>query len=346
MRFGPFVFQISAEPALDSQILDNTLKEAELADALGYDVVWLSEHYFSGDTVYADPVVFGAAIAVRTKQIKIGFAIVQMAFHHPVKLAAQTALLDNLSHGRLIVGTGRGTSFNAFEYDGFGVTMEEAKERLAESEDLLLRAWTEKDLDYKGQHWQVKLPIMRPIPYQKPHPPLMRACISDESIMDMARLGRPVMLRVETIESLNRRLKLYRDTMEQAGFEEAQIEKVLEETWVQNMVYVAENHEQAQEEGRAAFQADFKHSRTERSKFNPPGFPERAIPASSQSTLMAEHYTMVGSPKYITERVAELRDVGARNIMMRMSPSNSPREKIAKSIQLFAEQVIPKFRKN
>ena len=67
MRFGPFVFQISSEPALDSQILDNTLKEAELADALGYDVVWLSEHYFSGDTVYADPVVFGAAIAARTK---------------------------------------------------------------------------------------------------------------------------------------------------------------------------------------------------------------------------------------------------------------------------------------
>ena len=108
MRFGPFVLQISPDPDLDSGIIDSTLKEAELADALGYDVIWLTEHYFGGDTVYADPVVFGAAVAARTQRIKIGFAVVQMAFHHPVKLAAQTALLDNLSHGRLIVGTGRG----------------------------------------------------------------------------------------------------------------------------------------------------------------------------------------------------------------------------------------------
>ena len=65
MRFGPFVLQISPDPSLDSRIIDSTLKEAELADALGYDVIWLTEHYFGGDTVYADPVVFGAAVAAR-----------------------------------------------------------------------------------------------------------------------------------------------------------------------------------------------------------------------------------------------------------------------------------------
>ena len=72
MRFGPFVLQISPDPGMDSGIIDSTLKEAELADALGYDSIWLTEHYFGGDTVYADPVVFGAAVAARTRRIKIG----------------------------------------------------------------------------------------------------------------------------------------------------------------------------------------------------------------------------------------------------------------------------------
>ena len=117
------------------------------------------------NTVYADPVVFGAAVAARTKQIQIGFAVVQMAFHHPVKLAAQTALLDNLSHGRLIVGTGRGSAYNAFEYLGFGITVEEGRRRLSEAKDLLVKSWTADNLEFKGQYWQASVPEMRPKPY-------------------------------------------------------------------------------------------------------------------------------------------------------------------------------------
>ena len=224
MRFGPFVLQISPDPSLDSQIIDSTLKEAELADALGYDVIWLTEHYFGGDTVYADPVVFGAAVAAVTRRIKIGFAVVQMAFHHPVKLAAQTALLDNLSHGRLIVGTGRGSAYNAYEYMGFGTTLEEGRRRLDEAEDLLLKSWTAHDLDYQGKYWQVAFPIMRPKPYQQPHPPLIRACISKESMMEMARRGRPVLTGVDSLEETAHRLELYRDTMLGAGFDEAHVQ--------------------------------------------------------------------------------------------------------------------------
>ena len=88
------------------------------------DAVWLTEHHFDGAVAYADPVVFAAAVAARTNRIRIGFAVVEMALHHPVRLAAQTALLDNLSRGRLIMGTGRGSAFNEYEYIGFGQSME------------------------------------------------------------------------------------------------------------------------------------------------------------------------------------------------------------------------------
>ena len=92
--------------------------------------VWLTEHHFDGAAAHADPLVLGAAVAARTERVRIGFAVVELAFHHPVRLAVQTALLDNLSHGRLIVGTGRGSAYNHYEYLGFGLTMEDGIARL------------------------------------------------------------------------------------------------------------------------------------------------------------------------------------------------------------------------
>ena len=107
-----------------------------------------------GAVAYADPLVFGAAVAARTKRVKIGFAVVELAMHHPIRLAVQTSVLDNLSHGRLIVGTGRGSAFNHYEYIGFGMSMEDGIERLEESEELLVKAWTETGFKHEGDHWQ------------------------------------------------------------------------------------------------------------------------------------------------------------------------------------------------
>ena len=343
MRFGTFVLQTSLDPSLDSQIIDNTLKEAELAEALGFDAVWLTEHYFGGGTVYADPVVFGAAVAARTTRIKIGFAVVQMAFHHPVKLAAQTALLDNLSHGRLIVGTGRGSGFNAFEYIGFGTTMEEGRKRLSEAEDLLVKSWTEENLDYKGEHWRVAFPIMRPRPYQKPHPPLVRACQGEESMVEMAKIGRPVLMTALNPEEVSRRLKLYRDTMLAAGFNEAQVEKALDETWAQQWVYVAEDDQQAREEGLPAFQAERQDIRQAAERYNPTDHPE-PIPTLPSSYMQLEHSVIAGSPKHVAESLGALRDLGVRNLLLGMTPTALPREKAAESMRLFAEKVAPLFR--
>ena len=100
MRFGTFVFSISSDRETDGQVIQQTLREVELAEETGMDAVWLTEHHFDGAVASADPVVFGAAVAMRTQRVKIGFAVVEMALHHPVRLAVQTALLDNLCNPR------------------------------------------------------------------------------------------------------------------------------------------------------------------------------------------------------------------------------------------------------
>ena len=344
MRFGSFVFPVSHTPECDGAVIDNTLEEIELAEELGFGAVWLTEHHFDGASAYVDPVVFGAAIAARTKRVKIGFAVVEMAFHHPVRLAAQTALLDNLSHGRLIVGIGRGSAFNHYEYIGFGVTMEEGAQRLAEAEDLLVKAWTTEDLRYEGETWKVSFPMLRPRPYQKPHPPLVRACISEASTLAMARIGRPVLLGVHRPEDVRSRLDRYREEMLKADFDEPSTDKALAETWVSKNLMVADTASEAREIAEAGFRRERSHFRGAREKYNPGGFP---APKPGDPTPAGENLDLsfiMGTPEQVADQVAELRDLGVRNLMLKLNTGEMEPKHVRSSMRMFGEKVLPLFR--
>src|SRR5215471_17827251 len=120
MKFGNFLFPDSRDPARDG------------------DVIWLAEHHFDGICVYVDPISFAGALATTTRRSKIGFAVIQTALHHPIRLAEQLAVLDNITKGRLLVGLGRGSSYNIYDYQGFGIDHHEAQERLEEAENILV----------------------------------------------------------------------------------------------------------------------------------------------------------------------------------------------------------------
>ena len=138
-------------PERDGAVIEESLREAELCDALGLDAIWLAEHHFDGNCAYVDPLTFGAAVAVRTTRAQIGFAVAQVALHHPIRLAEEIALLDQLSRGRLIVGLGRGTAFNIYEYHGFGIDPAEAQARMEETEAIMVGAWTRENFVHSGR---------------------------------------------------------------------------------------------------------------------------------------------------------------------------------------------------
>ena len=369
MRFAPLFQHRNPNPDLDYEVVSQTLREAELADALGYDAVWLSEHLFGYyySMAYGDPLVFASAVAAHTKQVKIGFAAVQLPLYHPVRFAAQTALLDNLSHGRLIVGTGTGYINNPYELRAFGIALEDLQKRLAEAEELVVMAWTKEYIDFKGQHWQVEFPLLRPRPFQKPHPPMPRACLHDTSVIEMARAGRPVLLWIGPTEEnvAARQLSLYRDTMLESGFDNAHVENMLDQCWVLTFrgLYLADTDEQAQEEVRAAAEREWMGYHYERAagrsqdrRIGPTDFARiEAGPLETDDDYkaaregvdgMIRRGLIAGSPKYVAEKVAEQRDMGCRNQLLTMNFAGLPEEKIARSMRLFAEEVIPLFRKD
>jgi alkanesulfonate monooxygenase SsuD/methylene tetrahydromethanopterin reductase-like flavin-dependent oxidoreductase (luciferase family) len=209
MKFSNFLFPDCRDPGRDGVVIDETLREAWLSDELGVDVIWLAEHHFDGICAYVDPISVAGALATSTRHSKIGFAVVQTALHHPIRLAEQLAFLDNVTKGRLIVGLGRGSSYNIYDYQGFGIDHQEAQERLEESEKILLRAWTCGPFTHEGKYWQLEVPMLRPRAYTKPHPALIRAASGEASLLELARQGRPFLMNVQSMAMRNR---IYRET--------------------------------------------------------------------------------------------------------------------------------------
>ena len=349
MRFGHFFYPMKFDDTRDGQEIHECLDEAQLVEELGMDAIWFAEHYFTGECVYGDPLVFASAVAVKTKRVQLGFGILELPLHNPVRVAIQTALLDNLCHGRLVVGTGRGSNYNAFEYIGFGTTPDLGPAQLEEAEELLVKAWTTDNLDFKGKYWQVSFPSARPRPYQKPHPPLARACIEDDSVIAMAKIGRPILLRGSSVNSTGEKIKLYRDTMAAAGFGEEAVEKNLDQIWVWREMHLAETNDQALGEFLPAHYDAFSKMEEVRERWNPSDMPMSLQRAPMDRTRYLETpdpaapENLVGGPNRVAEQVALMREVGIRNLMLTNRGLMS-QEKTAKSLRLLSEKVMPLFR--
>ena len=260
------------------------------------------------------------------------------------RLAVQTALLDHLSNGRLIVGTGRGSAYNEYEYLGFGTTLEEGRKMLPEAEELLVKAWTGNDVEHKGHYWQATFPALRPRPYQKPHPPLVRACISEDSVVEMAKLGRPVLIGIQTLETLRHRFKLFRDTMFESEFTEEAVEAALDQSWAQRALYVAGSDEEAREVATAALQRYREHLLDARIKYNPGGVPPRPPGQAPPPGEVVEIAFLAGTPETVADGISGLKEAGVRNLLLNFNVGQMPPAQVEKSMRLFGEKVLPRFK--
>ncbi len=346
MRFGHFFYPMRFDDSDDQQAIQDCLDEALLAEELGYDAIWLAEHYFTGECVYGDPLVFAGAVAAQTRRIEIGFGILELPLHNPVRVAIQTALLDNLCQGRLIVGTAKGSNYNAYEYIGFGTNPELGWQQLDEAEQLLIKAWTTDNLEFKGQYYEVSVPSMRPRPYQKPHPRLVRACLNTESIAEMARIGRPVLLRGRSTNHVGDGISLYRETMEESGFDDVAIEANLDQIWVWREIHVAETDGQALDEYLPAFHEAYVTMEGFRNRYNPPQYTMDRQTAPIPREMYGKepdpgsNELLVGSPERVAEQLGQLRKAGVRNLML-TNRGLMPPERTAESMRLFSERVMP-----
>jgi alkanesulfonate monooxygenase SsuD/methylene tetrahydromethanopterin reductase-like flavin-dependent oxidoreductase (luciferase family) len=345
MRFSNFLFPASRSAADDGRVIDETLREARLTDALGFDTIWLAEHHFDGIVAYVDPITFAAALATATTRARIGFAVAQMALHHPIRLAEQVALIDHISKGRLIVGLGRGTAYNIYDYQGYGIDHTQAQARFEEAEAIMFEAWKGQPLEYHGAFFDLKLPELRPSTYTKPHPYVIRAAATEHGMLDIARRGNPFMMNVQNNAVTAQRMDLYRQTLREIGMDEATIAAKADECWVWRNVYVAETDAEAERIAVPAFIEMHEHRVAMRNRIYaeqkasilpmpPPG---SAPPAHAS----VEHALVYGSPATVAEKLAPLKATGVGGLIMQFRLGPMSYEQTAASLTLFNDKVIP-----
>ena len=346
MKFSNFLFPDCRDPERDGTVIDETLREAWLSDALGVDVIWLAEHHFDGICAYVDPISFAGALATSTRHSEIGFAVVQTALHHPIRLAEQLAVLDNITKGRLVVGLGRGSSYNIYDYQGFGIDHHEAQARLEEAEEILLKAWSEEEFEHKGRYWQLSVPMLRPRPYTKPHPRLIRAASGEGSLLELARQGRPFLMNVQSMALTRDRVEQYRKTMRETGFDEERVARNLEQCWVWRNVFVAETDAEAERAGVPAFQAMVDSRAALRNRIYRQTRMRIEVPRSGLPSARAsvEHGFIHGSPARVAEAIAEIAALGIGGIIATFRLGPMPHEAAAGSLTLFMRRVAPEFR--
>jgi alkanesulfonate monooxygenase SsuD/methylene tetrahydromethanopterin reductase-like flavin-dependent oxidoreductase (luciferase family) len=345
MRYSNFLFPSSLAAADDGRIIDETLLEARLTDALGFDTIWLAEHHFDGIVAYVDPVAFAAALAVATTQARIGFAVAQMALHHPIRLAEQVALIDHLSKGRLIVGLGRGTAYNIYDYQGYGIDHTEAQARFEEAERVMFEAWKGGPLSFRGQFFDLKLPELRPGVFTKPHPYVLRAAATEHGMLEIARRGQPFMMNVQSNAVTAARMGMYRDTLRGLGMDDAAVAAKADECWVWRNVYVAETDAEAERTAVPAFVQMHEHRVAMRKRiYAEQGASILPMPAEGTAPpahASVEHALVYGSPATVAEKLAPLKATGVGGLIMQFRLGPMSYEQTAASLQLFADKVIP-----
>jgi natural product biosynthesis luciferase-like monooxygenase protein len=220
---------------------------AERADTLGFNSVKAVEHYFFEYGGYSpNPVVFLSAVAARTRRVRPITGAVIPAFNNPIKVAAELALLDNISGGRLDAGFGRG--FIPTEFEAFGVSMEESRARFEEGLDIVTRLWTEERVSYEGTFHSFRDVRLLPRPVQKPHPPIWVAAVGTmESFVWAGRRGYHMMIvpYAGDMQRVREMVRAYRQAWRDAGHPPGR-----EQVQSSLHCYIAETHREAVEGAR------------------------------------------------------------------------------------------------
>ena len=172
----------------ENTVYADTLAEIALADRLGYGCAWLVEHHFMRGYSHASkPELVLAAASQRTRDIRLGHAIIPLPLHHPVHVADRVATLDILSGGRLEIGIGRG--FSPREYAVFGADMDESRELVDESLAILHKSFLKQPVTHYGKHYRLDALDIVPHIVQQPHPPLWTAAVSPQTYPWAAERG-------------------------------------------------------------------------------------------------------------------------------------------------------------
>jgi alkanesulfonate monooxygenase SsuD/methylene tetrahydromethanopterin reductase-like flavin-dependent oxidoreductase (luciferase family) len=185
MRFG----LTGCHGGLDGLALDEQTELIQEAEHLGYESIWLNEEHFqAGGRFCLSPGTHASYLAARTERLRLGFSVLLVPLHDPLRLAEEIASLDQLSGGRVEVGISRGG--NERYHHAFGIEYAQRTTRYLEALACMHAFWAgDGPVDFAGEHFTYNAVEMTPKPVQRPHPPIHVGARDPDSVRRAAISG-------------------------------------------------------------------------------------------------------------------------------------------------------------
>ncbi len=298
------------------------------AEALGFTSSFLVEHHFTGWNQVSATLMLLMALAMRTKTLRLGSAVMVLPWHNPVLLAEQAATLDLVSGGRFDFGIGKG--YRHSEFKGFQIAPEEAEARFDEAVEIMTRAFTERArFSHRGRFWHFEDIVVEPPPAQRPHPPFWVAAGSEHSIRRAAARGFNLILdQYASATQIAERIGIYKAERQACGlpFDPMQVA-------VARQLYVAKDA--ADKQAALVRQAAYTKRTVDVSR-QPDGNSGSHVLAYAGKAGGTEENALFGTPDEICAMLEAVRGAGAAYVLLTISGGRE-------QLRGFAREIMPAF---
>ncbi len=326
------------------------IAEIVLADKLGYEVAYISEHHGEPpyinrvDTIPAPELMMCAAAGL-TRRIRMGAAVKLIHLTHPLDVAIQAAVTDHLiGDDRFIFGFGSGFQLPLFSNER-GLSFDDRHERLHESLDFILKCWTEDaPFDWDGKHWKAAGVVALPKPLAKPHPRMATATESEDMLKICGERGYILLSAfLEPAEMLRTKAAKYAAAAHVAGRSNP-----LNEIAASRIIYVADSRQQALEDLRdaVAFETQVQGERGFLKMLEKRYGLEVPTDRNAIDALAESGFYILGEPDQVAEEIeAFFHASGGFGTFLYVTGKDwATREKRERSLTRFMEEVAPQLR--
>ena len=344
MNFGSFMEFHTREGNGQEDAFQESFDHAALAEDLGLDTVWLAETHFNPNrSVLSAPLVLAAAIAGRTKRIKIGTAVQILPLGNPLRIAEEVATLDHVSGGRFEFGIGRSGLPSA--YNGYNIPYTESRERFYESMEIIKKAFTEDSFTYSGKFNSYENVCLTPKPLQNPYPQMRIAATTSEAFTTLGQMGNPIFVGVRglSLSDVAQQVALYREALRKANHATGSV-------LLRVPVHVAESTPEALANSEASFMKQFRRLGSQlgsnvTAALNTEGNTSKNLSEIDWNHIQGEKVA-VGDPDTVVAQIRNMIDVLTLDgIAAEFNAGEEiPAPEVENSLSLFCEKVIPKLR--
>ena len=370
------------------KIIDEWRKTAEFYEEAGFTGIWVAEHHFwhgktTGACIPTNPVLMGTHLATHTKRLRVGQSACILPDWHPLRLAEDLAMLDQITQGRLDIGIARGTNTAASIQFNVNADRRDQDRNYAlfkETLEILIKAWTEDTFTHNGEFYTFPQPGWKepdprlyaddpshygadgelialgvtPKPYQKPHPPIWQAADSTASYAFAAEHGHAATSAFRSFEGVREAWTTYQEVASRVHGRDIPMGQTANGQTLNLLksVHIAETQEQAEKEARPQVNAAFPFIAGVRE-----GWARKGMVAADEKLtdddlnaewfdfLQEKEIIWVGSPDYVAERIDHLRsELNSQHITLWPNPMKSF-EASYRGLELFAERVMPRYQR-